>query len=153
MKSLLSLIACAFLSLALFAQAHAATGYDPSDDPTAALNRAIIEAKASQRQVLVIAGGDWCRWCLILNTFISKNPDVKAELDRSFVTMKAYMGDDNHNTAFFAKLPPAKGYPHFWIVSAEGDAIRSIDTGPLENGKDGYDKAAFLRFVRAAAKR
>ena len=153
MKSLLSLLAATFLSVALFGQAQAGTGYDPSDDPTAALNRALVEAKASNRQVLVIAGGDWCRWCLILNTFLSKNPDVKAKLDGSFVTMKAYIGDENHNTPFFSKLPPAKGYPHFWIVSADGAATRSIDTGPLENGKDGYDKAAFLQFIREAAKR
>jgi thioredoxin-related protein len=155
MKSFISLLAATFLSLALagHAQAGAGSGYDPSADAAAALARATVEAKASNKQVLVIAGGDWCRWCLILNTFLSKNPDVQAELDRSFVTTKAYIGDENANAEFFAKLPKAKGYPHFWVISPSGKAIQSINTGMLENGKDSYDKAAFLRFIRAAAKR
>jgi hypothetical protein len=155
MKSLLSLLTASFLSLALVCHAVAAngSGYDPSDNPAATLESAIAEAKTSNKQVLVIAGGDWCRWCLILNTFLSQNPDVKAELDRSFVTMKAYHGEENRNTPFFSKLPRAKGYPHFWVISKEGKATQSINTGPLENGRDSYDKAAFLRFIRAAGKR
>jgi hypothetical protein len=99
--------------------------------------------------VLVIAGGDWCRWCLALDKFVSDDPEVKTSLDAAFVTVHAYYGDENENQAFFSRLPEADGYPHFWVLDSDGGLIRSVSTAGLEDGDDGYNKAAFLEFIRA----
>jgi hypothetical protein len=150
MKILLAFIVAAFFGFSSPGAAAAASGsgYDPAANPQSALDAALVQAKSSHRKVLIIAGGDWCRWCLILNSFWTQNPEAKAELDRAFVVMKVYVGEDNMNTKFFSRLPKAKGYPHFWVMSPEGVATHSIDTGRLENGRDGYDKAQVLRFIR-----
>jgi hypothetical protein len=129
-----------------------ATGYDPAADPGPALEQAVRTAQNSSREVLLIAGGDWCPWCMALEKFIAQNADVKAALDQAFVVVEVYYGDKNKNTAFFAKLPPAKGYPHFWVIGRDGAVIRSVDTANLEDGASGYDKAKFLQFIATMAK-
>lgn len=123
-------------------------GYDAKADPEVALSRALAEAKASNRKVLVIAGGDWCTWCHYLESFLTRNKDVDDALHRSFVTVKAYIGEENENTAFFSRLPKANGYPHFWVISSDGQTRRSVNTAPLEDGGKSYDKAKFLKFIR-----
>jgi thioredoxin-related protein len=154
MKIIRFAVLAAVFAATLSCAAHsvAASGYDPLANPGAALSRALTEAKTSNKKVLIVAGGDWCRWCLILNSFVADNADIKAELDRSFVTVKVYVGDDNTNAQFFSTLPKAKGYPHFWVISKEGRTTHSINTGTLEKGKDSYDKTAFLRFIREVGK-
>jgi thiol:disulfide interchange protein len=142
----------AFSLLALTSPGNAAapklSGYDAKDEPEVALSRALAEAKASNKKVLVIAGGDWCIWCHYLESFLTKNKDVDAALHRSFVTVKAYIGEENKNTAFFSRLPKANGYPHFWVISSDGQTKRSVNTAPLEDGARSYDKARFLKFIR-----
>lgn len=154
MKLLASFVLAVLLGFGLAAHADTAkgSGYDPAANPAVQLEQALAEAKTSNRKVLVVAGGDWCKWCLILNKFLAQNPDVKAELDRNFVVVKAYFGKDNQNAQFFARLPRAKGYPHFWVLQKDGRVTHSIDTGDLENGADSYDRTEFLRFVREVGK-
>jgi thiol:disulfide interchange protein len=122
--------------------------YDPAANPSVLLDAALKEARAGHRNVLVIAGGDWCRWCLVLDRFLAANPDVKSALDGSFVVLKVYVGEKNRNTEFFSKLPKAKGYPHFWVLNQDGSLAATVDTGPLESGPDSYDRERFLQFVR-----
>ena len=149
MRLLKSLAAALLLVLAVACTASgpADLGYDPKADPTPALATARAEAARSGKSVLVIAGGDWCRWCHVLDRFLAQNDDVKAELDDTFVTLKVYYGDENTNDAFFAQLPEAEGYPHFWVVTPGGNR-RSVGTATLESGDDDYDKDLFLAFVR-----
>ena len=143
------------LALCMLALAPACTadapklpGYDAKADPQLALDRALVEARASNRKVLVIAGGDWCTWCHFLESFISNNKDVDDAIHRSFVTVKAYIGEDNRNTAFFSRLPKAAGYPHFWVISSDGKVLRSVNTATLEDGGKSYNKDRFLTFIR-----
>jgi len=60
---------------------------------------------------------------------------------------KVYVGGENKNTAFFARLPEAAGAPHFWVVSATGEVLASQNTLPLEDGAKSYDPKAFLAFI------
>lgn len=125
---------------------HAA--YSPTADPSVLLEAALREARAGNKKVLVIAGGDWCRWCLILDRFVAANPDVRSALEGSFVVVKVYVGEKNRNIAFFAKLPKAQGYPHFWVLNHDGKVAASVNTGLLEKGPDSYDKERFLQFIQ-----
>jgi hypothetical protein len=61
--------------------------------------------------------------------------------------MKVYVGFDNYNDLFFSQLPPAKGAPHFWIISPEKEILASQSTSGFEAGKKGYDRQAFLQFI------
>jgi len=134
--------------LALAATSHAADlGYDPEADPFTQYQEAIAAAAAADKLVLIIAGGDWCRWCHVLNRFVENNEEIEQRLDDTFVVMKVYVGPGNFNELFFSQLPQAYGAPHFWIVSPEREVLASQSTAKLERGKSTYDKASFLAFI------
>ncbi|HEY5806481.1 MAG TPA: thioredoxin family protein [Povalibacter sp.] len=122
-------------------------GYDPGADPFEQYQQAIAQAHAENKLVLIVAGGDWCRWCHVLNRFVTTNTDVEAALRDTFVVVKVYVGDENFNEFFFAQLPEARGAPHFWIVSPERNVLASQSTAAFEHGRNGYDKHEFLQFI------
>jgi hypothetical protein len=138
-------------AFALFLLASISTandlGYDPDADPFDQYQQAIEQATSTNKLVLIVAGGDWCRWCHVLNRFVASNDDVEARLNDTFVVMKVYVGPGNFNELFFSQLPQAYGAPHFWIVSPEREVLASQSTAKLERGKSTYDKQSFLAFI------
>jgi len=147
-KRLLWAASLAIVTIGAFQHAAAASlGYDPQADPFDQYHEAVERARTDGKLVLVIAGGDWCSWCHRLDRFIERNDEVRQALDEAFVTIKVYVGDENYNEIFFSQLPPARGAPHFWIVSPQRDVLASQSTGALEQGKRSYDKQAFLSFI------
>lgn len=141
---LVLLVACVGTAPAASA---AKLGYDPSADPFEQYHAAIERAEREDKLVLIIAGGDWCRWCHVLERFLASDPQLEERLNETFVVMKVYVGFDNYNDFFFSQLPPAKGAPHFWIVSPQKEILASQSTGMLEANKQGYDREAFLAFI------
>lgn len=139
----------ALLATLLCATASAASklGYDPKADPFEQYHAAIAQAEEQNKYLLIIAGGDWCHWCHVLDRFVARDAEVDTRLHDTFVVMKVYVGFDNRNDAFFSQLPAAKGAPHFWIVSPEKEILASQSTVEFEAGKGGYDKQAFLQFI------
>ncbi len=126
-------------------------GYNPNADTKSSLAAAKTEATAQHKRILLIGGGDWCRWCHILDRFLSQHPTINTQLQRDFVIVKMYIGDDDRNRDVLATLPEARGYPHFWVLSADGKIIASVATTPLEKGINDYDANAFADFVRSYA--
>jgi hypothetical protein len=122
-------------------------GYDPQADPFQQYHEAIAAAGAGNKLVLVIAGGDWCHWCHVLNRFVERNEDVRHSLDETFVIVKVYVGEENYNEFFFSQLPEARGAPHFWIISPDRNVLASQSTGAFEQRGRGYDKDEFLAFI------
>jgi thioredoxin-related protein len=139
----------AVATLLLAAGAARATdiGYDPKADASAALSAAQSRARSEDKLVLLVSGGDWCIWCHYLYEFLEKNDDVDAALHDVFVVAKVYVGTENRNEEFFAKLPKADGAPHFWVLSNDGELLKSQPTVVLEDGKKSYDRDAVLKFV------
>lgn len=141
-------VAALLLATGVDAANHRADlGYDPGADPFEQYQQAIAQAKAENKLVLVIAGGDWCHWCHVLSRFMSRNTDVESALNDAFVVMKVYVGDENYNEFFFSQLPEARGAPHFWIISPQRDVLASQSTATFEHGRNGYDKQEFLQFI------
>jgi hypothetical protein len=141
----------ALLITVVMSSVHAAPGrlgYDPEADPFEQYHAAIETAEAENKLVLVIAGGDWCYWCHVLNKFMVRNTDVKHSLEDAFVVVKVYVGDENYNELFFEQLPQAVGAPHFWIIAPDRNVLSSQSTSGFERGKKGYDKQQFLDFVQ-----
>lgn len=122
-------------------------GYDPKADPFAVLHAAVEQAEAEHKLVLLISGGDWCIWCHYLYEFLEANGDIDAALHGVFVVAKVYVGEENYNKEFFAKLPEAAGAPHFWVLSSGGELLESQPTVVLEDGAKSYDKSAVLAFI------
>lgn len=122
-------------------------GYDPRANAFEQLDLAVAKAAAEDKLLLLISGGDWCKWCHYLAAFLDRETALDADLHEVFVVQKVYVGDENMNKEFFARLPKAAGAPHFWVLSQKGEPLASQDTLPLEDGDKSYDRAKFAAFV------
>ena len=102
--------------------------------------------RATRRRVLVEVGGEWCTWCHIMDHFFVANPDLAKIRDTSFIVLRVNFSKENQNQAFLARWPKVAGYPHFFVLDANGRLLHSQNTSVLEAAKD-YDPAAFRAFL------
>lgn len=121
--------------------------YDARANPYRDLERALDRARAENKRVLIVVGGDWCGWCEILDTFLTRNADVRAAFEASFVMLKVNYSPANENAAFLSGFPASRGYPDFFILDNNGTFLRQQDTGLLEHEND-YDRARMLAFAQ-----
>jgi len=120
--------------------------YDPGRDPFADGRAALKLAKDTRRRVLIEVGGDWCKWCHMLDRFLSEHPSLAVQLNRTFVLLKVNVDETNDNAEFLSAFPRALGYPHMYITDSEGNILFSQDTAEfLDNGK--YSRQRFQLFL------
>lgn len=122
------------------------TSFDPARDAGRDLDTALRMARATRRRVLVEVGGEWCTWCHIMERFFAASPDLKKLRDSNFIWLKVNFSKENENQAFLARWPKVAGYPHLFVLDADGRVLKSQDTSVLEAGKD-YDAIAFRAFL------
>ncbi|HEY3518246.1 MAG TPA: thioredoxin family protein [Gammaproteobacteria bacterium] len=146
-KSMILAAALALSGALASAQPKNDIGYDAHANAFEQLDAAVAKADAEDKLLLVISGGDWCKWCHYLAAFLDRETALDAALHAVFVVQKVYVGDENMNKEFFARLPKAAGAPHFWVLSQKGDLLASQDTLPLEDGAKSYDRAKFAAFI------
>lgn len=147
-RSLLGAVALTVFSLSAFAQ-ELPVKFDPQRDAAKDVRTATAMAKAQGKRVIVDVGGEWCKWCHFLDKFIASEPEVKSALDKNAVWVKVNWSPDNKNVELLSQWPKVKGYPHLFVLDAEGKLLHSQDTGTLEaeEGKDTYDKAKVMAFI------
>jgi thiol:disulfide interchange protein len=122
------------------------TRFDPARDPARDLEKALQMARTTRRRVLAEVGGEWCTWCHIMDRFFAANPDLQKIRDANFIVLKINFSKENQNKAFLARWPKVAGYPHFFVLDANGRLLQSQDTSVLEAAKD-YDPIAFRAFL------
>jgi thioredoxin-related protein len=124
--------------------------YDPRRDPEKDLAVAAAEAKTSKRNIILIVGGEWCSWCHILDDFFHEHADLAALRDKNYVVMKVSMSQENPNGAFLSRFPRIHGYPHIFILDADGKLVQSQPTNVLEDGRS-YNVKRFKKFLEEFA--
>ena len=112
--------------------------FDPQRDAAKDVATATALAKTQGKRVLVDVGGEWCKWCHILDRFLAAQPEIKSVLDSRFVWVKVNWSPENKNEAVLSRWPKIKGYPHLFVLDGDGKLLHSQDTGSLEAG-DSYD--------------
>lgn len=123
-------------------------GYDEKADAGADIKNALITAKATNRRVLVEAGGNWCSWCKIMDKFFDSHKTVTKARDEYFVTVKVAVPSGGPVPPALASYPAPAGYPHLYVLDAEGTVVHSQDTASLEAGQS-YDVVKFIMFLNA----
>lgn len=121
--------------------------FDPARDPVADLRLAMGEAQRSGRRVVLDVGGEWCIWCHRMDAFIERDATLSALRADSYVWMKVNYDEDHDNAAFLSKYPDIVGYPHLFVLDANGALLHSQNTGDLELGKS-YDPGKFTAFLK-----
>ena len=125
--------------------------FDPARDPVADLSTAKVEAQRGGKRIVLDVGGEWCSWCHLLDAFIEGDAEIRSFRDANYVWMKVNYSEDNENAAFLSQFPQIKGYPHLFVLDAQGTLLHSQFTGELEAEKGqpkGYNRARFLAFMK-----
>lgn len=112
--------------------------YDVQRDPAKDLTAAIAEAHRSDRNILLDVGGTWCKWCHFMDKFFEDHADLKELRDKSFVVVYVNFSEGHENEKFLRQFPKPEGFPHLYVLNADGKLIKSEETGELEDGKSSY---------------
>ena len=141
------ILACVFALFAFGAgAAPSSDSFDPARNAAKDVAHAVAMAKSQGKRVIVDVGGEWCAWCHILDRFIAANDDVAGLIARNYVWVKVNYSKENRNEALLSRWPGIRGYPHLFVLDADGALVHSQDTAVLESG-DGYDKARVVAFL------
>ena len=125
--------------------------FDPARDPVADLATAKVEAQRGGKRIVLDVGGEWCSWCHLMDAFIEGDAEIRSFRDANFVWMKVNHSEDNENAAFLSQFPAIKGYPHLFVLDADGKLLHSQFTGELEADKGqpkGYNRTRFFAFMK-----
>jgi hypothetical protein len=132
--------------------ADGSLGYDPDADPDADLDAAVAEARATGRRILMVVGGDWCSWCHTLDRFVKGNETIHERWTRGYVTLKVHWDREHPNEDFLSRYPEIEGYPHIFVLDADGTLLHSQNTAELEEGES-YSPDLMSAFLKRWAPR
>ncbi len=135
-EKILSLLAGLALSLS-FNAAHAdiAHPYDEAADAPAMVTKALADAKAANKDVLVIFGANWCKDCLELSK--SMQGQSAALIASKFVVVKVNVGqfDKNLDLANSYGNPIKKGIPAAVVLKPDNTVLYTSKGGELSNAR------------------
>lgn len=117
--------------------------YDPTRDAFADLDDAREKAKKENKNILIIVGGEWCRWCHALDEYISSNREVRGALLEKYVVLKIGINQSGEITPLLDTLPEFVGTPHFYFMSSSGRLRRAVSSTAIETN-DSYDQRKFI---------
>lgn len=125
--------------------------FDPNRDAAADIAFGVKLAKKEGKRVILDVGGEWCGWCKKLDKMFKEDELVKAALAKHYVLIKVNFSMENKNEKVLSKYPEIKGYPHLFVLDANGKLLHSQDTGLLETG-DHHDHDKVMAFLTKWAK-
>jgi thiol:disulfide interchange protein len=121
--------------------------FDPDRVAANDLTEAISQAKAQNKRIIMDVGGEWCVWCLRMDKFMQGNEMIRNTVAKDYVWLKVNYSDENKNEAFLSQYPKVKGYPHLFVLDADGKLLQSENTGELEQDKS-YNAEKLLAFLQ-----
>ena len=121
--------------------------FDPAKDPAKDLEKAVVQASAEHKRIILDVGGEWCVWCRYMDRFFILNPELNALKEKNFVWVKVNMDEKNENKPFLSTYPAISAYPHFFILDENGKLLQSQSTDILESDKT-YDLQKFMAFMK-----
>jgi len=125
------------------------TTYDKKRNPHTDLALSMEKAKKSGKKILMVVGGEWCKWCGQLDNFLDDHESVAEDFYTSFEVLRVYYGKgiSKEGKSLLTQFPAPKGTPHFYLLDSKAKLLKSIDTGNLERGYS-YNKKKFMAFIK-----
>jgi len=132
--------------------------YDPKSDGTAQIIIALTQARAENKNVLLMFGANWCIWCRRLHDTFETNPAVAKALNENFVLV---LVDVNMRHGIKRNFdinerygnPIKEGLPVLVVLDSRGKQLTTQETGALEDGKEAHDPTKVLAFLQQWAPR
>jgi len=150
-----NVILTAFLILAgyscLFAQMESVSIYNPDANAREDIAKAVQQAKAENKQVLLQIGGNWCPWCVKLHALEAEDHEIDSLLNADYVRVMVNVPreKDKRDYELLATLenPQRFGFPVLVVLNQEGKRIHTQDSWYLEKDKD-YDLEKLVQFFK-----
>ncbi len=148
MKKFLVLL---FVLLVTNVLAAPALPYDEQTDAQADINRALVQAGASRKKVLVIFGANWCPDCRQLDQALRGKS--AALIDGKFIIVKVDVGrfDKHKEIAQAYGNPIKKGIPAAVVLSADNKVLYATTGGELADARRMGENGIYDFFSRHIA--
>jgi thioredoxin-related protein len=145
------LICLIFLNLTFFkafGQDTLIKPYNPEADAKLMINKAVEEAKASQKHVLIMVGGNWCKWCIRLTKFMDENAKIDSVLKADFIYIHVNYSKENKNPEVMKQLeyPQRFGFPVLVILDGNGKRLHTQNSLYLEKDES-YNDEVIVNFL------
>ncbi len=139
---------CVFMITSAVAQKDSVLIYYPEANAKEELKNALAQAKASNKHVLVMVGGNWCRWCRMFEKFKNENAKVDSSINSGFVSLHINYSKENKNLEVLSSLsfPQRFGFPVFLVLDAQGTRLHTQNSAYLEEG-EGYSEQKIIDFL------
>ncbi len=147
MKKLYFLLLFVGLMTFSFAQHEKVKLYDTAANAPHEISAIIKTANNLNKHIVIMAGGNWCSWCLRFNELITTDAQLDSIVKADYIVYHLNFSKENKNEATFAKFgyPQRFGFPVFIILDQNGTRIHTQNSGLLEEGK-GYSKDKVKEF-------
>ncbi|WP_153796580.1 thioredoxin family protein [Foetidibacter luteolus] len=149
MKKYLYIVFLLILSLNARAAYSDSLLYHPDANAAADITDAIKQAKAENKHVLIMAGGNWCSWCHKFNRLATADRQVDSLVKANYIVYHLNYSPENKNKAVFDHygFPQRFGFPVFIVLDADGNRIHTQNSGYLEQNNY-YSKPKVMDFLR-----
>ena len=123
--------------------------YHPKANAKEDISKAVSEAKATGKHVLLQIGGNWCGWCILFDKKVKETPELKSTMDANYVTYHLNYSPENLNEDILAALgyPQRFGFPVFVVLDGNGKRLHTQNSVYLEEGK-GHNEKKILEFFK-----
>jgi thioredoxin-related protein len=136
------------ITLSAEAQDNSFNVYNPILNGTIQVNNAAKEAMTNEKHLLLIIGGNWCKWCRMFDKFSHENAKIDSALTANYVVVHINYSKENENEELLKTLeyPQRFGFPVFVVLNADGRRLHTQNTAYLEDGQ-GYSEKKVLGFL------
>ena len=124
--------------------------YDERVNAQDAYEKALERANNEHKRLVVVLGGNWCQWCLVLDDLMHENANVRGYLDKHYVLLKLDSQAAKALDETWGK-PSHNGVPVMIFLDAKGGVKHVQETGSLElwHGKIlGHDPKRVLEVLQ-----
>ena len=93
--------------------------------------------------MLIQMGGNWCKWCLKFNEFVTTDNEINKVINDNYVVL--HLNYDKKDLAMLERLehPERFGFPVIIILDENGKRLHTQNSYYLEEG-EGYHKKKVL---------
>ncbi|MBL0096669.1 MAG: thioredoxin family protein [Bacteroidetes bacterium] len=122
--------------------------YRPEADAKMEIGESVKKAKAEKKHVMLMIGGNWCRWCKMFDAFSHANAKVDSTMKADFIFLHVNYSKENKNLDVLKSLsyPQRFGFPVFVVLDDEGKVVHTQNSAYLEE-KEGYSEEKVVDFL------
>jgi thiol:disulfide interchange protein len=123
--------------------------FDPAADAKAQIAAALENAARENQRVLLLLGGNWCKWCHRLHTLFKEDKQIAKTLQYEYQLVLVDVGRFDKNTDLITRYElelKKTGVPFLVVLGSDGKVLARQETGSLEQGET-HDPEKVLAFL------